>query len=148
MRLHRRQFLCVAGGTVAGLSGSPVAGALDYPTHPVIIVVPFAPGGSADIVARLLAQVLEQRLGKSFVVESAPKRAAMNPRLHIPCLPQEVRARSRKGRQRVLTAFGFDQFVPHVGKQIAQDTPRRSRSACSWLANLSFDSHRNSKSEC
>ena len=65
----------------------------------------------------------------------------------------QVRTRSRKGRQRVLTAFGFDQLVPGVGKQIAQDTPvvrlvlNDQGSACSWLANLSFDRHRNGKGE-
>jgi tripartite-type tricarboxylate transporter receptor subunit TctC len=72
MTLDRRQFLRVAGAAVAGLSASPVAWALDYPKQPVTIVVPFTPGGSTDIIARLLGQRLEQRLGKSFVIENRP----------------------------------------------------------------------------
>jgi tripartite-type tricarboxylate transporter receptor subunit TctC len=72
MTLHRRQFLRVAGAAAAGLSAPPVAWAQDYPKQPVTIVVPFTPGGSTDILARLLGQKLEQRLGKSFVVENRP----------------------------------------------------------------------------
>jgi tripartite-type tricarboxylate transporter receptor subunit TctC len=72
MKLHRRHFLRVAGAAVAGLSASRTARAQDYPKHPVTIVVPFTPGGSTDILARLLGQKLEQRLGKSFVVENRP----------------------------------------------------------------------------
>ena len=72
MTLHRRHFLRVAGAAVAGLSASRVARAQDYPKQSVTIVVPFTPGGSTDILARLLGQKLEQRLGKSFVVENRP----------------------------------------------------------------------------
>jgi tripartite-type tricarboxylate transporter receptor subunit TctC len=43
-----------------------------YPTHPVTFIVPFAPAGGTDILARLLGQKLEQRLGKPFVVENRP----------------------------------------------------------------------------
>src|SRR5262245_25762658 len=71
MTLPRRRFLCLASAA-AGLSTVPLAWADDYPTRSVTIVVPFTPAGSTDMVARMLAQKLEQRLGKSFVVENRP----------------------------------------------------------------------------
>lgn len=48
------------------------AGAQDYPTRAVTIVVPFAAGGGTDILARMLAAKLEQRLQKSFLIENKP----------------------------------------------------------------------------
>src|SRR5262249_28017708 len=72
MEFHRRRFLRLTAAAVAGLFASPLAWAQDYPARAVTIVVPFTPGGSTDIIARMLAQKLEQRLGKSFVVENRP----------------------------------------------------------------------------
>ena len=48
------------------------ARAQDYPTRPVTIVVPTGPGGGMEMVARLLAPKLEQRLGKPFIIENRP----------------------------------------------------------------------------
>ncbi len=52
----------------------PPAGALalDYPSRPVTFVVPYAPGGGTETMARLLGRALEQRLGKPFVIENRP----------------------------------------------------------------------------
>jgi tripartite-type tricarboxylate transporter receptor subunit TctC len=44
----------------------------DYPNHPVSFIVPFAAAGGSDILARMLSQKLEQRLGKPFAVENRP----------------------------------------------------------------------------
>ena len=44
----------------------------DYPVRTVTIIVPFAPGGSTDTLAQVLAPKLGQRLGKPFVVENRP----------------------------------------------------------------------------
>src|SRR5215471_19368866 len=50
----------------------PMARCEDYPTRPITLIVPFAPGGSADIVARIAGQKLGERLGKPILVEDRP----------------------------------------------------------------------------
>src|SRR5882757_10691323 len=55
----------------ATLMAAP-AYAQSYPTRPVTIVVPFAAGGGSDLLGRLVAQKLEERLGKPFIIENKP----------------------------------------------------------------------------
>jgi len=51
---------------------APAAAALDYPTRPVRLIVPFPPGGSNDVVSRMVAAHLGDRLGKQLVVDNRP----------------------------------------------------------------------------
>jgi len=72
MKLPRREFLRLAGATVALPALSRVARAQTYPTRPVRLIIGYPPGGSADITARLTGQWLSERLGQPFVIESRP----------------------------------------------------------------------------
>jgi tripartite-type tricarboxylate transporter receptor subunit TctC len=76
MIIGRRQFLRLAGAAAAAALPKPAL-ARDYPSRPVRLLVGFAPSGAADILARLIAQWLSDRLGQPFVVENRPG-AAMN----------------------------------------------------------------------
>jgi tripartite-type tricarboxylate transporter receptor subunit TctC len=70
MKLRRRQFLHLTGAAVALPAVSRIARAQTYPTRPVRIVVGFAPGGLADIAARLMGQWLSEQLSQPFVIEN------------------------------------------------------------------------------
>ena len=65
--ISRRAF--VVGGAF-GLAATPPARAQAYPTKPVRIIVTFAPGGPADVMARVIGQRMSALLGQQFFVEN------------------------------------------------------------------------------
>jgi tripartite-type tricarboxylate transporter receptor subunit TctC len=70
MKPTRRSFLCLGAGAAALPVISRIARAQTYPTRPVRIIVGFGAGSANDILARLMAQWLSERLGQPFVVET------------------------------------------------------------------------------
>jgi tripartite-type tricarboxylate transporter receptor subunit TctC len=72
MNLLRRQFLQLAVGAAVLPAASRLALGQAYPTRPVRMIVPFAPGGQTDAIARLVAQKLSEHFDKQFYVENMP----------------------------------------------------------------------------
>lgn len=72
MELPRRKFLHLAASAAVLPPISRIARAETYPGRPVRLIVATAAGGGNDIIARLIGQVLSERLGQSFVIENRP----------------------------------------------------------------------------
>jgi len=72
MKPTRRQFLHLAASAGAVPAVSRIAWAQAYPARPVRIIVGYPSGGSNDILARLIAQWLSERMGQQFVIENRP----------------------------------------------------------------------------
>ena len=72
--MNRRNALALLGTLPFA---SPVSAQNGWPTKPVHIVVPFGPGGSGDIVSRIVGHELEKRAGQPFIIENKPGATAM-----------------------------------------------------------------------
>lgn len=67
------QALAAASLTALGALSGPAALAQDgFPSKPITILVPFAAGGTTDILARIVAQALQQELGQTVIVDNKP----------------------------------------------------------------------------
>jgi len=75
MQPLRRRFLSLACAAAA-LPVATIAAAQNYPTRPVRIIVPFAAGGPATVLAHVIAQPLTETFGQSFYVENLPTGAS------------------------------------------------------------------------
>jgi tripartite-type tricarboxylate transporter receptor subunit TctC len=72
MKLPRRKLLHLAAGAAALPAVSRITWAQTYPSRPVRLIVPLAPAGASDMVARLIGQWLSERLGQQFVIDNRP----------------------------------------------------------------------------
>src|SRR5271165_3917082 len=75
--MRRREFPGLVGGAVAIVMASVAwlaapAIAETYPTRPIRVIVPYAPGGATDIVARMVGQRLSEVVGQPVVIENRP----------------------------------------------------------------------------
>ena len=71
--LYRRSLLVASAATAVAL---PARAQAPWPSKPIKLVVPYAPGGSTDVVGRVIAEYLGQRLGQNIVVENRPGKGA------------------------------------------------------------------------
>lgn len=100
MFLPRWQPLAFALAFFAPLLATPAHGADPYPSRPVRFVVPYAPGGGSDTIARVLGIKVGEALGQSFVIDTRPGAASM--------IGTEIVARAPKDGYTLLLAD-----VPH-----------------------------------
>ena len=70
LRPSRRDFSLAL--LAAGLAAPAARAQAKYPDHPVRVILPFGPGGVADVTARLVAQALSEKLGQNFFIENMP----------------------------------------------------------------------------
>jgi tripartite-type tricarboxylate transporter receptor subunit TctC len=70
--VYRRRFLAASLATLS----APAFAQASWPSKPIKLVVPYAPGGTTDVIGRVIAEYLGQRLGQNIVVENRPGKGA------------------------------------------------------------------------
>src|SRR5260221_4322075 len=107
----------VVGGLIAGGTGitlSKRALAQAYPTHPVRLIVPFAPGGGADIVSRLISHYVQNLIGQAVIVENRAGAAGR--------IGTGVVAKSDPDGHTLLVSTESSLVIaPHIGQSIGYD---------------------------
>jgi len=113
--INRRRALAL---TTIAFTSLPwhAARAADWPTRPVRIIVPFAPGGGADVSARALADIFGPQLGQSVFVENRPGAGS--------AIGVGLAAQARDGHTLLMGSNSMvinPSFNPNVGYDVARD---------------------------
>lgn len=117
MTHHRpfsRRLALATAASLALLAALPAAAQSDWPTKPVRMVVPFSPGGSTDVVARLLGQQLSLLWGQTIVIDN---RAGAGGNLGT-----DLVAKAAPDGYTMVLASGSITINPHIYKKMAFDT--------------------------
>jgi tripartite-type tricarboxylate transporter receptor subunit TctC len=76
--LNRRSFIAATLAVASAPAAAQTSGqAAPWPSKPIKLVVPYAPGGTTDVVARMVAEYLGQKLGQNIIVDNKPGKGAM-----------------------------------------------------------------------
>ena len=79
VRRQRRQALGLIGALAASSVLPAIAQTAPFPSKPIRLIVPHAPGGNSDTFGRILAQKLSERLNQQVVVENRPGAGSSSP---------------------------------------------------------------------
>ena len=108
------KLILVVAVAVAGLVQSSVVAAQAYPAKPVRIIVTWPPGGSNDVVARVLAQRLTENIGQPFVVENRAGATGT--------IGSDIVAKSPPDGYTIMVNSATHVANPHVYKKLPYDT--------------------------
>lgn len=123
--LGRRALCALALAATLPLAGP--AQAADWPNKPVQLVIPYPPGGSADLLARPLANQLQQQLGQAVVLEYKPGAGGT--------LASQYVARAKPDGYTVLMVLAAHAINDSLYPKLPYDT-RKDFTPVSWVANL------------
>jgi tripartite-type tricarboxylate transporter receptor subunit TctC len=128
-------IVCSSAACVAGVAfaqpKSPGPAAGDYPSKPIRMVVPSAPGGGTDVVARLVSQALNENLGQAVVVDNRGGAGG------IPGVASVATTAAPDGYTVVLGSNGHLSFAPAIYRHLTYD-PQKDLATVSLAANQPF----------
>jgi tripartite-type tricarboxylate transporter receptor subunit TctC len=102
--------------TCFSLLASGVAGAQDYPVRPIRVAVPFPPGGTSDILTRVIGQKLSTSMGQPFVIDNRPGAGGV--------IATDIVAKANPDGYTLYMAFVSHAINPHVYSKLPYDTER------------------------
>lgn len=126
---NTRRALCAAFLATTALPLAALAQEAAYPSKPIALVVPFAPGGGVDVMARLLAEKLRASLGQPVLVENKPGGSGMIGTVAV------VRA-AADGYTLLMASAGETAIAPHVFKAKMQYAPDKDLAPISLVVKV------------
>lgn len=124
----RRTLLCAAAATVLlGMAAGPLSAQENFPTKPIRFIVPYAPGGTTDLVARTVGAHMAQALGQPVVIEN---RAGAGGNIGM----DAVAKAAPDGYTVGMGAISTNALNPHIYKKMPFD-PRKDFTSVGLLGN-------------